>query len=726
MLSRGTIVAVAAALSWSAGLHAATFDIGAGDVAALVAAIDSANGTPEADTINLAAGAYVLTAVATSEPWGPSGLPTITSDIALVGAGSGATTIERDGSAPAFRFLTITGGRTTLSGVTLQGGLAVDDGVHPQSPAGGAVFNEGDLEIQDVVLRANYAQLEGGAIFSAERTWLTDVVMEDNQVGVSGGALFLLSGNLTLARATVTNNDAGVFGGAMAILGSQAEISDTSITGNTSPTGGLDAHDSEVFLSRVAITGNVGTYYVGGVGISGFARVTIDDSLIAGNTSDEAAGLRVDEQAVVLMTNTTVSGNHATGDGGGVFVDGPGSAGIPGRLIAVNSTIAGNTADSDLSGHGGGGGIFVELGGRATFRAVLLGDNVANEGMDCLGTVTSDGYNLIETVAGCTVKGTKTGNVVGVDPLLGALGPNGGATDSMPLLPGSPAIDAAEYCPGLDQRGFARPVDGNGDTLSRCDIGAVEQEALLASLTPADTFFCYKDKREAWSPAFVPVPSLAFDDAIETSSYGVNKHNSLCSPATTAGDDIADRSISLMEYTLRKTPATPFHMRQVGLRVSNRFGAVTLDTVKPSTVLIPAQTSYLGPVAPPNPVDHDVDTFRCYDVKPSKGSRGLAKAVYAVVHSALPDDYFKIRKLFAVGKPRRLCVASSIDGAGVESATAALLCHQVKAAKPLLPTIWPDPVFARIPAINTGDAFGQLGVMAIKEESLCVPSIINP
>jgi hypothetical protein len=52
------------------------------------------------------------------------------------------------------------------------------------------------------------------------------------------------------------------------------------------------------------------------------------------------------------------------------------------------------------------------------------------------------------------------------------------------LLPNSPAVDAGsptnpgssgDACATADQQGLSRPVDGNGDTLARCDIGAVER-----------------------------------------------------------------------------------------------------------------------------------------------------------------------------------------------------------------------------------------------------------
>jgi hypothetical protein len=56
------------------------------------------------------------------------------------------------------------------------------------------------------------------------------------------------------------------------------------------------------------------------------------------------------------------------------------------------------------------------------------------------------------------------------DPRLAALAGNGGPTATMALLPGSPALEAADsaVCPPTDQRGAPRPI-GRG-----CDIGAHE------------------------------------------------------------------------------------------------------------------------------------------------------------------------------------------------------------------------------------------------------------
>jgi hypothetical protein len=72
------------------------------------------------------------------------------------------------------------------------------------------------------------------------------------------------------------------------------------------------------------------------------------------------------------------------------------------------------------------------------------------------------------------------GNIVGFNPLLGSLQPNGGPTMTQALLAGSPAIDAGDpnvsSPPQFDQRGagFLRITDGNNDGIARIDIGAVE------------------------------------------------------------------------------------------------------------------------------------------------------------------------------------------------------------------------------------------------------------
>ncbi len=95
-----------------------------------------------------------------------------------------------------------------------------------------------------------------------------------------------------------------------------------------------------------------------------------------------------------------------------------------------------------------------------------------------------DGFNLINVTTGCLTT-TANPNVQAVDPLLGALTDNGGATQTHLPLAGSPALDQGRVDGCLDtqsnlvavkQRGDARPFKG------RCDVGVVELQLAPGAL----------------------------------------------------------------------------------------------------------------------------------------------------------------------------------------------------------------------------------------------------
>src|SRR5262245_38316079 len=126
----------------------------AATVPELIAGINAANATPEADTISLAAGkTFTLTAVNNST-YGDNGLPVITPGEDLTVVGNGAT-VERSRAkgTPAFRLLNVdVGASLALQGLTLQGGLAV--GVPGR---GGAVLSQGTLILDGVTVQNNVA-----------------------------------------------------------------------------------------------------------------------------------------------------------------------------------------------------------------------------------------------------------------------------------------------------------------------------------------------------------------------------------------------------------------------------------------------------------------------------------------------------------------------------------------------------------------------------------------
>jgi CSLREA domain-containing protein len=91
--------------------------------------------------------------------------------------------------------------------------------------------------------------------------------------------------------------------------------------------------------------------------------------------------------------------------------------------------------------------------------------------------ITSEGNNIVSSFIGTPMLMRPT-DMAGVDPLLGPFQFNGGKVPTSALLPGSPGVDAGSNSLAaglpLDQRGFFRVVDGNGDSNAVVDIGAFE------------------------------------------------------------------------------------------------------------------------------------------------------------------------------------------------------------------------------------------------------------
>jgi len=213
----------------------------------------------------------------------------------------------------------------------------------------------------------------------------------------------------------------------------------------------------------------------GGGILNNSGTVTITGSTISGNFASDKGGGILHTGTTMTLTNSTVSGNTADGvnaddGGGGILVRQP--------ITLNNVTVANNTAALD------GGGIFNSGGGATTTLSnTIIANNNAEDCVADINAIVSSGNNL-DSDNTC---GLGSGDHPGVDPLLGALAGNGGATQTHALGAGSPAIDAiAAGCPppATDQRGITRPQDGDSDGSAACDIGAYEFQ-VPATPTPA-------------------------------------------------------------------------------------------------------------------------------------------------------------------------------------------------------------------------------------------------
>jgi hypothetical protein len=215
--------------------------------------------------------------------------------------------------------------------------------------------------------------------------------------------------------------------------------------------GGIVNHgDLNVLKSWVHHNGDGSPSSFGGLSNLGTAfinRVSVTD-----NNGDTADGLTNHGQLTIL--NSTVADNILGG--------GPGIDNLSGATLELAySTVAGN---GDI-GIGVG-----DIGSTSMRGTIVAGHATAN----CDGDVATAGHNL-EDGDDCGLQ-PAVGDLVNADPLLGPLGDHGGPSPTMLPDDWSPVVDSAETsgAPAADQRGIARPIDGDGDGSAVADIGAVE------------------------------------------------------------------------------------------------------------------------------------------------------------------------------------------------------------------------------------------------------------
>jgi CSLREA domain-containing protein len=496
------------------------------DDCSLREAVIAANVAAGADTITIPADTFTLS-INDGDPAADTGELKITHDVTIIGAGTEGTKTTKIVNAlddPSFAIWPDT--EVVMSNLVITGG---DTG------SGGGIQNHGNLTLTDVVILGNHGSISGGGIANYGALTLMRVDISENTAYTGGGIINL--GFLAITDSLFSDNrnesfsspndDRGT-GGAIHNLGTLT-VTKTIFDSNRAGSGGAIYNEFKVgvfavpvaTLTEVRLTGNSATGLGGGLssygggavanngGVLSLARSTID-----GNSSGGAGGGILNDngtvtitassiysnaaagsgggiynlnqefaQGVITLSNSTLSGNSAVQSGGGIFND---------RFGATTSlshvTVANNIADADNDGAGTGGGICKAPGirfpdpipsGTVNLTGALLAGNVdlGGEAPDCGGApLDGHGYNLVQNVTGCNLGDDSTGNVTGVDPLLGPLADNGGPTLTHLPADGSPAIDAGNPadCPATDQRGVARPADGDGDGAAVCDIGSAE------------------------------------------------------------------------------------------------------------------------------------------------------------------------------------------------------------------------------------------------------------
>jgi len=216
-------------------------------------AVLDANATPDADDIAFAAG---VTTVGLTGP-----RVDITAPLAIRGAGPAATAVARTGGTGGL--LNIPAGvAVQLSAFMLRGGTEKN---------GGALESRGNLTIDQAVFTANTATESGGGLF-----------VNGGQVAVSNSTFF--------GNAAQSSSDGG--GGIAYVSGAGASsltLTNVTVSGNTAASSGggvnLNVTDqATATFTNSTITANT-TPFGGGGGVFTSARITLNNTLVAGNTT---------------------------------------------------------------------------------------------------------------------------------------------------------------------------------------------------------------------------------------------------------------------------------------------------------------------------------------------------------------------------------------------------------------------------------------------------------
>jgi hypothetical protein len=303
------------------------------------------------------------------------------------------------------------------------------------SSVGRVLHLQGSLNayaLRDLRVEAGAASFNGGGILADNiggSLSLKRVTVADNRASASGGGLASSATNLKIAKSTISDNSADVEGGGIFLPA----------TGNLGPIAAS--------IKASTISENLGVLGGGGISANGH----------------DAGGFP--NPPGLELLNATIAINETSHSGGGVLA-------TEGATVMLdNTTVAYNEAERDGAGGGTGGGVSRgPAAGTFTLGDVLLAGNTVGatgNGSQCAGLFTGVNGNVVQLQAGtaCTIGGSITEPV---NAMTGALGDNGGPTQTVPLLAGSAALGFAETCPTLDQRGEPRPV-------ADCDSGSYEQ-----------------------------------------------------------------------------------------------------------------------------------------------------------------------------------------------------------------------------------------------------------
>lgn len=246
------------------------------------------------DIINLPAGTYTLSISGSGENSNATGDLDIASNITVIGAGAGQTTINANSID---RVLHILSGNIMLQNLTITGGVVIVNG-------GGVLLEGGNLTVENSVIRDNSATTASG----------------------NGGGIARTAGNLTVTNSTIQGNITGSRGGGIySINAGNININRTALVNNQTTGGGgggllVDGTGSTALLTNVTMNGNTAITGGGAIWVRNSGSLELINATLYANTSGSGASA-IRRDASITLRNTILSGTSNLCTGSGYIVD---------------------------------------------------------------------------------------------------------------------------------------------------------------------------------------------------------------------------------------------------------------------------------------------------------------------------------------------------------------------------------------------------------------------
>ena len=344
-------------------------------------------------------------------------------------------TIDADGQSRAFTVIAPDEENVELDNLAITGGFA---------EYGGGIHNSSTLTVVDSALSGNAASKDGGGIYSSRGALtVTNSTLTTNSADWCGGGIcawgplvvsdssFLQNGarditfrgggicssaEVLVADSVFEGNEAQEGGGILAWSG--GNVRNSTFSSNSAEKGGAIVNTGAMRMTHSTLFANTAD---DGGAIANHGGMTMTNSILFGNKAEDSGGAIRNYGATLTIVGCRLFGNATSGyegRGGGIHSERGGIDGETDAMLTLtNSTISSNHV-VDFYGYGGGVSVSGDTSTTYIHNSVIAGNSVAGSRSDVYvdGGTLSGIHSLLGVGSGQTgIVNGENGNLVGTD-----------------------------------------------------------------------------------------------------------------------------------------------------------------------------------------------------------------------------------------------------------------------------------------------------------------------